>query len=177
MAINLEDYISSIQDFPKPGILFRDVTSLVQDPAAFKESIDQIVAFAKSVNADFIVGPETRGFIFGAPAAIEMGVGFAPVRKPGKLPRESVSCKYDLEYGSNEVCMHKDAIKPGQRVLIVDDLLATGGTAEASAKMIEELGGVVAGCAFVIELYGNGMAGREVLKNYEVFSILKMSDN
>lgn len=177
MALNLEDYVSSIPDFPKEGILFRDVTSIIQDPAAFRESIDRIVEFGKSVNADFVVGPEARGFIFGAPAAIEMGVGFAPVRKPGKLPREAISCRYDLEYGSNEVCLHRDAIRPGQRVLVVDDLLATGGTAEASCKMIEELGGVVAGCAFVIELYGNGMAGREVLKNYEVFSILKMSDN
>ena len=177
MALNLEDYVSSIPDFPKEGILFRDVTSIIQNGEAFKETIDQLTAFAKSVNADFIVGPEARGFIFGAPVAVEMGVGFAPVRKPGKLPREAISCKYDLEYGSNEVCLHKDAIRPGARVVVVDDLLATGGTAEASCKMIEQLGGVVAGCAFVIELYGNGMAGREVLKNYEVFSILKMSDN
>ena len=177
MALNLEDYVSSIPDFPKEGILFRDVTSIIQDGEAFRETIDQLVAFAKSVNADFIVGPEARGFIFGAAVAVEMGIGFAPVRKPGKLPREAISCKYDLEYGSNEVCLHKDAIRPGARVVVVDDLLATGGTAEASCKMIEQLGGVVAGCAFVIELYGNGMGGREVLKNYEVFSILKMSDN
>ena len=177
MALNLEDYVSSIPDFPKEGILFRDVTSIIQDGEAFRETINQLVAFAKSVNADFIVGPEARGFIFGAPVAVEMGIGFAPVRKPGKLPREAISCKYDLEYGSNEVCLHKDAIQPGARVVVIDDLLATGGTAEASCKMIEQLGGPVAGCAFVIELYGNGMAGREVLKNYEIFSILKMSDN
>lgn len=177
MSLNLEDYVASIQDFPSKGILFRDVTPIVQDPEAYREAIDQIVAFGKEVKADIVVGPEARGFIFGCPAALELGVGFAPVRKPGKLPREAISCKYDLEYGSNEVCLHKDAIKPGQRVLIVDDLLATGGTAEASAKMVEELGGVVAGCAFVIELYGNGMRGREVLKNYNVCSLLKMSDN
>lgn len=177
MALNLEDYVSSIPDFPKEGILFRDVTSIIQDGEAFRETINQLVAFAKSVNADFIVGPEARGFIFGAPVAVEMGIGFAPVRKPGKLPREAISCKYDLEYGSNEVCLHKDAIQPGARVVVIDDLLATGGTAEASCKMIEQLGGTVAGCAFVIELYCNGMAGREVLKNYEIFSILKMSDN
>ena len=177
MALNLEDYVSSIPDFPKEGILFRDVTSIIQDGEVFRETINQLVAFAKSVNADFIVGPEARGFIFGAPVAVEMGIGFAPVRKPGKLPREAISCKYDLEYGSNEVCLHKDAIQPGARVVVIDDLLATGGTAEASCKMIEQLGGTVAGCAFVIELYGNGMAGREVLKNYEIFSILKMSDN
>ena len=106
-----------------------------------------------------------------------MGVGFVPVRKPGKLPRETVSEKYDLEYGSNEVCMHKDAIEAGDKVLIIDDLLATGGTAEASAKMVEKLGGEVVGCAFVIELYGNGMDGRGTLKDYDVYSILNLSDN
>ena len=132
MALNLEDYVSSIPDFPKEGILFRDVTSIIQDGEAFRETINQLVAFAKSVNADFIVGPEARGFIFGAPVAVEMGIGFAPVRKPGKLPREAISCKYDLEYGSNEVCLHKDAIQPGARVVVIDDLLATGGTAEGS---------------------------------------------
>lgn len=177
MALDLEKYVASIPDFPAKGILFRDVTPMVADPAAFNEACDQIAAFGKKVKADIVIGPESRGFIFGAPVAVKMGVGFAPVRKPGKLPRETVSCKYDLEYGSNEVFMHKDAIKPGQRVLIVDDLLATGGTAMASAKMVEELGGVVAGIAFVIELYGNGMDGRGILKNYEVCSLLKMSDN
>lgn len=177
MAVKLVDYVASIPDFPSKGILFRDVTPMVQDPEAFNEVCDQLAAFGKKVNADMVIGPESRGFIFGAPVAIKMGVGFAPVRKPGKLPREAISCKYDLEYGSNEVFMHKDAIKPGQRVLIVDDLLATGGTAMASAKMVEELGGVVAGIAFVIELYGNGMDGRGILKNYEVCSLLKMSDN
>ncbi|MCH3961304.1 MAG: adenine phosphoribosyltransferase [Solobacterium sp.] len=177
MALNLEDYIASIPDFPSKGILFRDVTPMLNDPAAFKYAVDELSEFGRKVNADLVIGPESRGFIFGAPVALEMGIGFAPVRKPGKLPRETVSCKYDLEYGSNEVFMHKDAVKPGQRVLIIDDLLATGGTAKASAKMVEELGGVVAGIAFVVELYGNGMDGRGVLKNYEVCSLLKMSDN
>lgn len=177
MALNLEDYVASIRDFPTKGILFRDVTPMVADPQAYKESVHQLAEFGKKVNADLVVAPEARGFLFGCPVATELGIGFAPVRKPGKLPREFISCKYDLEYGSNEVCLHKDAVKPGQRVLIVDDLLATGGTAQASAKMVEELGGVVAGCAFVIELYGNGMAGREVLNKYEVCSLLKMSDN
>lgn len=177
MSINLENYVASIQDFPSKGILFRDVTPMVQDGEAFNEACNRIAQFGKKVNADIVIGPESRGFIFGAPVAIKLGIGFAPVRKPGKLPREAISCKYDLEYGSNEVFLHKDAIKPGQRVLIVDDLLATGGTAKASAKMVEELGGVVAGCAFVIELYGNGMAGKEVLKDYEVCSLLEMSDN
>ena len=121
-----------------------------------------------------IVGPESRGFIFGCPTAVEMGVGFVPVRKPGKLPRETISCKYDLEYGSNEIFMHKDAIKPGQRALVVDDLLATGGTAKATAKMIEELGGIVAGFAFIIEL--EGLPGRETLQGYDVYSILTMTD-
>ncbi len=177
MALNLEDYVASIPDFPTKGILFRDITPMLADPAAFKQSIDMLAEFGRKVNADFVVGPESRGFIFGCPTAVEMGCGFAPVRKPGKLPRETVSCKYDLEYGSNEVFMHKDAIKPGQRVLIIDDLMATGGTAKAAAEMIESLGGVVAGCAFVIELYGNGLKPREVLKDYELYSILKLSDN
>jgi adenine phosphoribosyltransferase len=177
MALNLEDYVASIKDFPSKGILFRDVTPMVADPQAFNEACDRIAAFGKKVNADFVIGPESRGFIFGAPVAIKMGVGFAPVRKPGKLPRETISCKYDLEYGSNELFLHKDAIKPGQRVLIVDDLLATGGTAKACAEMVEKLGGKVAGISFIIELYGNGMNGRGVLDGYEVDSLLKMSDN
>ncbi len=176
MAINLEDYVASIPDFPKEGILFRDVTPIVRDPEAFKESVRLIAEYAKKVGANVVVGPEARGFIFGCPVALELGVGFVPVRKPGKLPRETISCKYDLEYGSNEVHMVKDAIKPGDRALIVDDLLATGGTAKASATMIEELGGEVAGCAFVIELYGNGMEGRKVLDGYDVYSILSLSD-
>lgn len=176
MAINLEDYVASIPDFPKEGILFRDVTPIVRDPEAFKESVRLIAEYAKKVGANVVVGPEARGFIFGCPVALELGVGFVPVRKPGKLPRETISCKYDLEYGSNEVHMVKDAIKPGDRALIVDDLLATGGTAKASATMIEELGGEVAGCAFVIELYGNGMEGRKVLEDYDVYSILSLSD-
>ncbi len=177
MALNLEDYVASIPDFPTKGILFRDVTPIAQDPEAYKEAIHQLAEYGKSVGAEIVIGPEARGFIFGCPVALELGLGFAPVRKPGKLPREVISCKYDLEYGSNEVSLHKDAIKPGQKVLIVDDLLATGGTAEASAKMVEELGGEVVGCAFVIELYGNGMNGRGVLEKYNVCSLLKMSDN
>ena len=176
MSVNLEEYVASIRDFPKEGILFRDVTPMVLDPKAYDYSTDLIAEYGKKVQADLVVGPESRGYIFGCPAAIKLGVGFAPVRKPGKLPRETVSCKYDLEYGSNELFMHKDAVKPGQRVLIVDDLLATGGTARATAQMIEELGGIVAGFAFVIELYGNGMEGRKMLEGYDVFSILYLSD-
>ena len=126
------------------------------------------------MKADLIVGPESRGFMVGAPAAYKLNIGFVPVRKPGKLPRETISCKYDLEYGSNELFMHKDSIKPGQRVVIMDDLLATGGTVEATIKMIEQLGGVVAGTAFIIEL--DGLNGVDKLKGYEVFRIMHLSD-
>lgn len=176
MSINLEDYVASIPGFPIEGILFRDVTPIMASPEAYKEAIRLIAEYGRKVNADIVVGPESRGFWFGCPAAIELGVGFAPIRKPGKLPRETISCKYDLEYGSNEVHITKDAIKPGQRVLIVDDLLATGGTAKAAATMVEQLGGVVAGFAFVIELFGNGMEGRKVLDGYDVYNILYLSD-
>lgn len=177
MAINLEDYVASIKDFPKEGILFRDVTPIIQNPEAFQEAVRLISEYAEKVGATVIAGPEARGFWFGCPVATKLGLGFVPVRKPGKLPREAISQKYDLEYGSNEVCMHKDAVKAGDKVLIVDDLLATGGTALASAQMCEKLGAEVVGCAFVIELYGNGMDGRGVLKDYDVYSILNLSDN
>ena len=174
MALNLEDYIASIRDFPTKGILFRDVTPLIADGEAFREATRRFADFAKETGADVIVGPESRGFIFGAPVATELGIGFVPVRKPGKLPRETISCKYDLEYGSNELFMHKDAIKPGQKALIVDDLLATGGTAVATCRMIEELGGEVAGLAFVVEL--TGIEQNAALKNYNVKSLMKLSD-
>lgn len=168
--MDLKQYIASVQDFPKEGILFRDVTPLMANGEAFKEACSIIEKFAKEKNTDVIVGPESRGFIFGCPVACNLGIGFVPVRKPNKLPRETISYKYDLEYGSNELHMHKDGIKPGQRVLIVDDLLATGGTVEATIKMIEDLGGIVAGCAFLIEL--EGLNGRELLKGYDVLSVM-----
>ena len=174
MAINLEDYVATIKDFPSKGILFRDVTPMVNDGAAYREAIDQMAAFGKEVNAELVAGPESRGFIFGCPVAYAMGVGFTPVRKPGKLPRETISCRYDLEYGSNELHIHKDSVKPGQRVLIVDDLLATGGTLEAVIKLIEELGGVVAGIAFVIEL--TGLDGMKAVEGYNVFRMMTLSD-
>lgn len=174
MAINLEDYVASIRDFPTEGILFRDVTPIMQNPEALKKAVLLIAEYAKSVDADVIVGPESRGFVFGTPVAIELGLGFVPVRKPGKLPRETISVTYDLEYGQGELFMHKDSIKPGQRVVVIDDLLATGGTAKATAQLIEELGGVVAGFAFIIELIG--LPGREVLDGYDVYAILKMTD-
>ena len=169
--MNLKDYIADIPDFPIEGILFRDITPLMADGAAFKEATTQIQQFAESVNTELIAGPESRGFIFGCPVAVDMGIGFVPVRKPNKLPRETISFKYDLEYGSNELHMHKDAVKPGQKVLIVDDLLATGGTVQATIKMIEALGGEVVGCAFLIEL--EALKGRELLSGYNVFSVMK----
>ena len=177
MAIDLKDYIASIPDYPTKGILFRDVTPLVDDGEAFKEAVRQLAEYAKSVGADLIAGPESRGFIFGCPTAYELGIGFVPVRKPGKLPRETISASYSLEYGTNELFMHKDAVKPGQRVVIIDDLLATGGTAKATAEMVKKLGAVVAGCAFVIEL--DGLPGRVMLEQegYDVKALMHLSDH
>ena len=168
--MNFKDYIASIPDFPQEGVLFRDITPLMANGKAFKEACNEVIAFAKSVGAQVIVGPESRGFIFGCPVAYELGIGFVPVRKPGKLPRETVSVSYDLEYGSNELHVHKDGIKKGQKVLIVDDLLATGGTVDATIQIVQELGGEVAGCAFLIEL--EGLQGREHLKDFNVFSLM-----
>jgi adenine phosphoribosyltransferase len=139
--------------------------------ARIKPYVDRFIKFAKEHHAEVVVGPESRGFIFGCPVAYELKIGFVPIRKPGKLPRETASFSYDLEYGKNELHVHKDGIKPGQRVLIVDDLLATGGTVEATIKLVEELGGIVVGCAFLIEL--TGLNGRKVLKDYPVFTLMK----
>lgn len=169
--MNLKDYVALVENFPKEGILFRDITPLMDNGAAYKEATDQIVEFAKEHKIDIVVGPEARGFIFGCPVSYALGIGFAPVRKPGKLPREVIEYNYDLEYGSNTLCMHKDSIKPGQRVLIVDDLLATGGTVEATVKLVESLGGVVAGLAFLIEL--EDLKGRDKLKGYPVLTLMK----
>lgn len=138
---------------------------------AYKYATDQIVKYAKTIDADMIAGPEARGFIIGCPVAYAMELGFAPVRKEGKLPREVIREEYDLEYGTNVLTMHKDSIKPGQRVLIVDDLLATGGTVEATIKMIEQMGGIVAGCAFLIEL--TYLDGREKLKGYDICTLMQ----
>ena len=168
--MDFKKYIASIPDFPQPGVLFRDITPLMSDGEAFHAATSEIQKFAEQVGAEVIAGPEPRGFIFGCPVAANLHIGFVPVRKPGKLPRETISYRYDLEYGSNELHMHKDAITPGQKVLIVDDLLATGGTVQATIKMIEELGGVVVGCAFLIEL--EGLKGREALAGYEVFTLM-----
>ena len=168
--MDFKKYIASIPDFPQPGVLFRDITPLMSDGEAFHAATSEIQKFAEQVGAEVIAGPESRGFIFGCPVAANLHIGFVPVRKPGKLPRETISYRYDLEYGSNELHMHKAAITPGQKVLIVDDLLATGGTVQATIKMIEELGGVVVGCAFLIEL--EGLKGRDALAGYEVFTLM-----
>ena len=168
--MNLYNYIASIPDFPIKGILFRDVTPLVEDGEAFKETISKFVEMAKEVKADVVIGPESRGFIFGAPVANELSIGFVPARKPGKLPREVISYEYALEYGTSKLEIVKGAIKPGQRVFVIDDLLATGGTITAVNKMVEQMGGVVAADAFVIEL--DDLKGREVLKDYKVYSLL-----
>lgn len=150
--MDYKSLIKSIKDFPIEGILFRDITPILSDKEAYKQITKDIAEFAKTNNADLICGPESRGFLFGCPVATEINVGFVPIRKPGKLPRETVEESYSLEYGKNTLAMHADAIKPGQRVVIVDDLLATGGTLEAAVKLVEKLGGIVAGIAVVIYL-------------------------
>ena len=166
----IEEYVRSIPDFPEPGIIFRDVTTILQDADGLHLAIDRLLEFLKDVEFDLVVGPESRGFIFGVPVAYEMHKGFVPVRKPGKLPCETVSVDYDLEYGSAQLQMHKDAVKPGQKVVIVDDLMATGGTTEAIVKMVEKLGGTVVKVCFVMELAG--LKGREKLKGLDVESVI-----
>ncbi len=168
--MNLKNYIADIKDFPIEGIMFRDITPLMADGEAFAEVTNQMISFANEVKADVVVGPESRGFIFGCPVAYAKNIGFVPVRKPGKLPRETASFKYDLEYGQNELHIHKDAIKPGQRVLIVDDLLATGGTIEATINLVKQLGGEVAGCCFLIEL--SELHGRDKIKDTPIFTAI-----
>ena len=170
MSKKLEDYVVTIPDFPEPGIMFRDITSVIQDPEGLKLAVDGLVGLLKDVDYDLIIGPESRGFIFGVPVAYLCGKGFIPVRKKGKLPRETVSQKYDLEYGQAEVEMHRDAVKPGQKVVIVDDLIATGGSAEAAAKLVEKLGGQVVRMVFVMELAG--LEGRKKLAGYDVKSLI-----
>ena len=167
---NVEDYIRSIPDFPEKGIIFRDVTSILQDPDGLALAIDSMKKKLEGIDFDLIVGTESRGFIFGVPIAYSLHKGFVPVRKKGKLPLEVVSREYDLEYGSSVVEMHKDSINPGQKVVIVDDLIATGGTIEASIQIIEELGGEVVKVVFLMEL--SGLKGRERLKGYDVDSVI-----
>ena len=166
----VEDYIRSIPDFPEPGIIFRDVTSVLQDAEGLKLSIDEMVKLLDGVDFDVIAGAESRGFIFGMPIAYALGKPFVPVRKAGKLPCETVSQSYDLEYGQAIIEIHKDAIKPGQKVVLVDDLIATGGTMEAAAKLVEKLGGEVVKMIFLIELAG--LEGRKKLAKYDLASVV-----
>ena len=169
--MELETYIRHIPGFPKEGILFHDIMPMLQDAEAFHYAVDQLASFAKAKNADLILGAEARGFIMGAAMAYALRIGFAAARKPGKLPWDVSRCEYDLEYGTDALEMHSDAIRPGQRVIIHDDLLATGGTARAKIQLVENAGGVVAGLAFLIEL--TELHGRDKLAGYEVFSLLQ----
>ena len=171
MSVDLDKYMRHIPGFPKEGILFHDIMPLLQAPEALKEAVDQLAVYAKQRQVDLILGAEARGFILGAALAYATGTGFACARKPGKLPWKTKRCEYALEYGTDALEMHADAIKPGQRVLIHDDLLATGGTAKAKIQLVEEAGGVVAGLAFIVEL--TELGGREKLAGYDVFSLLQ----
>ena len=166
----VEDYVVSIPDFPEPGIIFRDVTSVIQDAEGLQLAIDEMQKLLDGVEFDVLAGAESRGFIFGMPIAYNMKKPFVLVRKKGKLPRETVEMSYDLEYGSATVEMHKDAIKPGQKVVLVDDLIATGGTIEAAAKLVEQLGGEVVKIIFLMELAG--LEGRKKLAKYDVGSVI-----
>ena len=170
---DLKDYIRNIKDFPEPGIIFRDITSVLEDSEGLKSAIDLMQEQIKDIDFDVIAGPESRGFIFGMPIAYNLGKSFAPVRKKGKLPCETVSIEYSLEYGDKTTIeMHKTAIKPGQKVIIVDDLMATGGTIEAAVKLVEKLGGTVVAAVFLIEL--TDLKGREKIKNIpNVYSVVK----
>lgn len=169
--IRLEDHIRDIQDFPQEGVLFKDITPMLQDAAAFHSALDRMAAHYAGAGIQTVVGVESRGFIFGAPLAYLLNAGFVPVRKFGKLPAPTVSVEYALEYGTNVVEVHTDAIKPGERVLIVDDLLATGGTVAAAIDLIEKLGGHIAGVAFLVEL--SFLKGRDRLQGHDVFALIK----
>lgn len=169
--MDLKNKIRNVQDFPKPGIGFKDITTLLADGEAFREAINQLADQIKDMDVDVIVGPEARGFIVGTPVSYKLGIGFVPIRKPGKLPGEVEKFEYDLEYGTDTLEIHKDAIKPGMKVVLIDDLLATGGTIEAGAKLIEKLGGEVVSIQFLMEL--EFLNGREKLKGYNVNSLVK----
>lgn len=171
IRMNLDSKIRVIEDFPKKGISFKDITTLLKDKEAFRSMVDQLSDQLIDLDIDIVVGPEARGFLVGAPVAYKIGAGFVPIRKPGKLPGETISYEYELEYGTDSLEIHTDAIQPGQRVAILDDLLATGGTVVATAKLIEELGGEVVSINFLIEL--GFLNGGEVLKGYSVKSLLK----
>ena len=168
---NLKSYIRNIPDFPQPGILFYDITTLLRDPSGFRESIDSLATPFANDAIDLVVGIESRGFIFGAPVADRLEAGFIPIRKPNKLPSTTIQMRYELEYGQGSLEIHDDAIEKGQKVLIVDDLLATGGTAQAAVQLIKKLGGIVQGVVFLIEL--EGLKGRSKLIDEKIVSILK----
>ncbi|GFI12236.1 MAG: adenine phosphoribosyltransferase [Lachnospiraceae bacterium] len=171
----LEEYVRSIPDFPEEGIIFRDVTSVLQDADGLRLAVDSMQELLKDVDFDVVVGAESRGFVFGTPIAYNLNKPFVLVRKKGKLPCETVSKEYDLEYGSAVIEMHKDSIKPGQKVVLVDDLIATGGTIQAAAQLVEELGGEVVKIIFLMELAG--LKGREKLSKYDVASVIRYEGN
>jgi adenine phosphoribosyltransferase len=168
--IDLATHVRDIPDFPKEGILFRDIMPLLQDPVALREAVDRIIEYGTGKHIDMVLGAEARGFILGAAVAYGLGAGFVCARKPGKLPYRTISAEYDLEYGTDKLEIHEDAIKPGQNVLVHDDLLATGGTAKAKIELVEKLGGKVVGCAFLIEL--KALEGRAKLEGYDTFSLI-----
>jgi adenine phosphoribosyltransferase len=172
--LDLSDHIRAVPDFPKPGIVFRDITPLLLDPVAFDHTVGLLAAYARPLGVDLIVAAEARGFIFGGALARELGVGFVPARKAGKLPHETVRVQYGLEYGLDELHMHADALTGGTRVLIHDDVLATGGTAKAKVDLVEQLGGRVAGCAFVVELAF--LEGRDTLGGYDVRALVRYEE-
>ncbi|AKG04229.1 adenine phosphoribosyltransferase [Salimicrobium jeotgali] len=169
--MDYKEHIAIVENWPKEGVQFKDITPLMDNGPAFKAAVDDIVTYAKKRDIDIVVGPEARGFIVGCPVSYALEIGFAPIRKKGKLPRETIEVDYGLEYGQNILAIHKDAIKPGQRVLIIDDLLATGGTIEATIDLVEQLGGEVAGCAFLIEL--QYLNGRDKLEGYDVLTLMQ----
>ncbi|MBI2139138.1 adenine phosphoribosyltransferase [Candidatus Woesearchaeota archaeon] len=169
--MNLKEKIRTVPHWPIEGVMFRDITTLLQDGPAFQYACDELYRRYKEKKIDVVVGIESRGFIFGSVLAYKLGVGFVPVRKAGKLPHTTISEEYELEYGKAKIEVHADAIKKGQRVLVVDDLIATGGTIAAAVKLIEKLGGKVIECAFIIEL--PGLKGREKLKGYEIFTMME----
>ena len=171
----LEEYVKSIPDFPEKGIIFRDVTSVLQDAEGLHLAIDQMQEKLEGVDFDVVLGPESRGFIFGVPIAYNMHKAFVPVRKKGKLPRATISQTYDLEYGTATIEIHKDAIQPGQKVVIIDDLIATGGTIEAAIKLVEKLGGEVVDNLFLVELAG--LKGREKLNGYDIDAVIQYEGN
>ncbi|MBC7232453.1 MAG: adenine phosphoribosyltransferase [Chloroflexi bacterium] len=169
--MNLAKLIRDVPDFPVKGVLFKDITTLLKDPDAFQEAIDGLIDRFLDEEIDIVAAIEARGFIFGAPLAYELAAGFVPIRKPGKLPWETISASYTLEYGTNTLEIHKDAIQPGQRVLLVDDVLATGGSAKAAAELIERLGGKIVSIVFLVDL--TYLKGMEKLQGYDVFSLIK----